>query len=277
VESIRILLIEDNPGDARLVKEYLADYKNALFTLEWKDTLAGGLKSLSEGQFDVILLDLGLPDSQRSASFTRTQSAAPSLPIVVLTGLDDETFAGTTVRRGAQDYLVKGKIDTDTLVRTIRYAIARKLGGDRRFTIVDLKQFDGGEGRPAYVAFKGKVYDVSNSQLWKGGKHAAVHAAGMDLTEALAKAPHGEDKLSRAAVVGELVKNYESKTSETFNLKIALGILLFIITLGTLIWRWTGYEDLYSSPASVIYLSSFIVQTAICLVLDYYGKKILYL
>jgi predicted heme/steroid binding protein/CheY-like chemotaxis protein len=207
MESIRVLLIEDNPGDARQVKDYLADYQNPASTVDSKGTLADGIRRLPENKFDVILLDLGLPDSpQRSVTFTRTQSAAPAIPIVVLSGLDDEIFAVTTVRRGAQDYMIKGKFDTDTLVRTIHYAIARKLGGTRRFTIDELKQFDGQEGRPAYMAFKGKVYDVTNSKLWKGGKHAAVHLAGTDLTESIARAPHGEDSLSKVSVVGELVK-----------------------------------------------------------------------
>ena len=81
--------------------------------------------SLFENRFDAVLLDLGLPDSpDRSASFTLVQTAAPNLPIVILTGLDDETFAVTSVRRGAQDYLVKGKIDTDTLVDTLRLAFS---------------------------------------------------------------------------------------------------------------------------------------------------------
>ncbi len=352
MESIRILLIEDNPGDASLVKEYLDDYKNASFILEWKNTLAAGLRSLAEGQFDIILLDLGLPDSpQSSITFTRTQSTAPTLPIVVLTGLNDETFAATLVRRGAQDYLVKGKIDTDTLVRTIHYAIARKLGGDRQFTFEELKQFDGKEGRAAYVAFKGKVYDVSTSKLWKGGSHAALHVAGVDLTEDIVRAPHGEDNLSKVAVVGQLVRkvtaqqqfarrfenlhphstavhvsvsyapialiflvvwhfgrqpafesasfvllicgliaatvsgttgilswmvSYESKTTETFNAKMALSVLLLVIVLGTFIWRLTGYDRILNAPLKFVYLSSFFVQAVICLVLDHYGKKIVY-
>ena len=352
MEYIRILLIEDNPGDARLVKDYLSDYKNASFALEWKNTLAGGLSSLSENKFDVILLDLGLPDSpQGSTTFTRTQSVAPNLPIVVLTGLNDETFAATLVRRGAQDYLIKGKIDTDTLVRTIHYAIARKLGGDRQLTISELKQFDGAEGRPAYIAFKGRIYDVSNSSLWKGGKHVATHAAGADLTEAIARAPHSEDNLNKIPIIGQLVKaetlrhqfarrveslhphstavhlsvayapialiflviwlftrqpafelvvfcllivglisiplssasgilswmvSYESKTTETFNLKIALSILLFIIVLGTFIWRWTGTDSILKSPSSFMYLASLVIQAAICMVIDYHGKKVLF-
>ena len=125
MEPVKILMIEDNPGDARLIQDMLAEAKNVEFALDWKQTLTGGLDSLGRNTYDAVLLDLGLPDSpQRSASFTRVQTAAPTLPIIVLTGLDDETFAVTTVRRGAQDYLVKGKIDAETLVRTAFVVVA---------------------------------------------------------------------------------------------------------------------------------------------------------
>jgi predicted heme/steroid binding protein/CheY-like chemotaxis protein/uncharacterized membrane protein len=207
MEPLKLLMIEDNPGDARIIQEMLADAKNIAFAADWQQTLTGGLKCLGENKYDAILLDLGLPDSpQRSTSFTRIQAAAPTLPIVILTGLDDETFAVTSVRRGAQDYLVKGKIDTDTLVRTIRYAIARKLGGERQFTSIELAKYDGKDGRPAYIVFKGKVYDATQSRLWRDGKHGAAHFAGNDLTEALTQAPHGEEVFPRLPIVGDLIK-----------------------------------------------------------------------
>jgi predicted heme/steroid binding protein len=74
----------------------------------------------------------------------------------------------------------------------------------RTFTREELQKFDGREGRPAYVAFRGKVYDVSGSFLWRGGKHQVLHQAGEDLTEAMQEAPHGEELLARFPVVGEL-------------------------------------------------------------------------
>ena len=194
MDPVSVLMIEDNPGDARIIQDMLADAENIEFAIDWKQTLRGGLESLAENKYDVVLLDLGLPDSpQSSVSFTRVQAVTPGLPIIILTGLDDETFAVTTVRRGAQDYLIKGRIDTDTLVRTIRYAIARKLGGEKQFTIAELSRYDGKEGRAAYLAFKGKVYDATGSRLWKDGKHQATHFAGADLTEVIANAPHGEE------------------------------------------------------------------------------------
>ena len=172
MDPVTILMIEDNLGDARIIQGMLADATNMEFTVDWKQILRSGLDSLGENKYDVVLLDLGLLDSpQSSVSFTRVQAVAAGLPIIILTGLDDETLAVTTVRRGAQDYLIKGRIDTDTLVRTIRYAMARRLGGDRQFTHAELSGYDGKEGREAYVTFKGKVYDATNSALWKDGQH----------------------------------------------------------------------------------------------------------
>lgn len=123
---LRVLLIEDNPGDARLVREMLAETKGIPFKLDWADQLAKGLELLNEERVDVILLDLSLPDSSGYETLTRTMAAAPDIPIVVMTGLNDETVAVQAVRAGAQDYLLKGQADGNLLIRAIRYAIERK-------------------------------------------------------------------------------------------------------------------------------------------------------
>jgi len=78
-------------------------------------------------------------------------------------------------------------------------------GAERKFTLEELKQYDGRDGRPAYIAYKGKVYDVTDSFLWIDGDHQGQHAAGKDLTEDMALAPHGEDPLERVKLVGVLV------------------------------------------------------------------------
>jgi len=207
MDPVKILMIEDNPGDARIIQDMMADAENFDYTVDWKQTLTTGIEALGENSYDLVLLDLGLPDSpQSSVSFTRVHTVATGIPIIILTGLNDETFAVTTVKRGAQDYLIKGHIDTNTLSRTIRYAIARKAGGDRQFTPNDLAQYDGKEGRAAYVAVKGKVYDASNSRLWAGGGHAGKHTAGTDLTESILQAPHTEEMLLRLPTMGTLVE-----------------------------------------------------------------------
>jgi PAS domain S-box-containing protein/putative nucleotidyltransferase with HDIG domain len=121
-----VLLIEDNPGDARLIREMLAEGRGARFQLECIDRLSAGLKYLVNNDIGLVLLDLGLPDSQGFDTFTKTYAQAPGVPIIVLSGLADEQLAIKTVQEGAQDYLVKGHVDSHALVRTIRYAIERK-------------------------------------------------------------------------------------------------------------------------------------------------------
>ncbi|MFQ5795069.1 MAG: ATP-binding protein [Candidatus Bipolaricaulia bacterium] len=125
-EHIKVLLIEDNPGDARLIREVLAEVKGASFDLECADRLSIGLEHLAEGGINVVLLDLSLPDSQGIDTFAEVHTQASGVPIVVLTGLDDEALAVKTVHEGAQDYLVKGQLDNHLLVRAMRYAIERK-------------------------------------------------------------------------------------------------------------------------------------------------------
>jgi PAS domain S-box-containing protein/putative nucleotidyltransferase with HDIG domain len=121
-----VLLIEDNPGDARLIQEMLAEGGGDRFKLKCATHLSAGLERLVKGGIDIVLLDLGLPDSQGFDTFVKTYAQAPRVPIVVLSGLADEELAIKTVQEGAQDYLVKGHLDSHALVRTIRYAIERK-------------------------------------------------------------------------------------------------------------------------------------------------------
>ncbi len=206
MERIKVLLIEDNPPDAVFIEEMLAEAKDFSFDVEWKEKLSIGLERLAKKGVDVVLLDLNLPDSKGFNTFTKTLAQAPEIPIIILTGLDDETLAIRAVRTGAQDYLIKKHVNSSLLVRTIRYAIARRMGGERRFTIQELKEYDGKEGKPAYAVFKGKVYDISNSPLWKNGIHAVKHFAGVDLTENMLSAPHGEEILIKFHIVGELGK-----------------------------------------------------------------------
>lgn len=122
---IRILLVEDNPGDARLIREALVDLNDQAFVLEHVDQLAKGLARLAQGGVDVMLLDLTLPDSSRPDTFIKIREHSWQIPIVVLTGLNDETVAVEAVHEGAQDYLVKGRVDGMGIQRSIRYAIER--------------------------------------------------------------------------------------------------------------------------------------------------------
>jgi phosphoserine phosphatase RsbU/P len=126
VQRIRALLIEDNPGDARLIQLMLADTAPDVFEVEHVDRLASGLKRLAQGGVDIVLADLSLPDSRGLDTFTRLHSSVPQVPIIVLSGLNDTVLAVTAVHEGAQDYLIKGQVDGQLLARAMRYAIERK-------------------------------------------------------------------------------------------------------------------------------------------------------
>ncbi|MDD5712674.1 MAG: PAS domain S-box protein, partial [Smithellaceae bacterium] len=122
----KILLIEDNPGDARLIKEMLVEAGASKLEVERVERLSEGLERLRSGNVDFVLLDLGLPDSQGIESLNKICSAAPQLPVVVFTGMADESLGIRAVQAGAQDYLIKGQVDGNLLVHSISYAIERK-------------------------------------------------------------------------------------------------------------------------------------------------------
>jgi len=131
---IKILLIEDNPADARLIQENLYDVTSNLgdqnndvaFNLIWRDCLSSGLDFLVQEDVDVVLVDLNLPDSMGFETFLRLQKKIATKPIIVLTGVVDRELATRAVREGAQDYLIKGEVDGRLLSRSISYAIERK-------------------------------------------------------------------------------------------------------------------------------------------------------
>jgi len=121
-----VLLIEDNPGDARLIREMLADDPAQPFTLTHADRLSTGIEKLSHKAADLVLLDLSLPDSHGIETFSKIYAHSPKVPIIVLSGNDDQQLALYAVKSGAQDYLVKGKIDSALLMKAMQYSIERK-------------------------------------------------------------------------------------------------------------------------------------------------------
>jgi PAS domain S-box-containing protein len=123
---IHLLLIEDNPGDAGLIREMLAEARGMSFELEWTETLSQGIVRLALGGIDVVLLDLALTDSTGLETLRRLRAASPYAPVVVvLSGLSDEEISFQAVQQGAQDYLIKGQVDSSLLIRSIRYALER--------------------------------------------------------------------------------------------------------------------------------------------------------
>jgi diguanylate cyclase (GGDEF)-like protein len=125
-KPIKILLLEDNPGDARLFTEKLKDISSQRYEITHVSSLDEGLSILADKAIDIILLDLGLPDSQRLDTLIKLKSQVLEIPIVVLTGIDDEEIALCAVQQGAQDYLVKQKINAEVIFRVIRFAIERQ-------------------------------------------------------------------------------------------------------------------------------------------------------
>jgi PAS domain S-box-containing protein len=125
-QQIRALLIEDDPDDILLLKESLADVGLGKIKLDCTDRLSRGLIQLSGQTYDVVLLDLNLPDSRGLDTLNTTIKSFPRLPVVVLSGLADDAITIEAVRRGAQDYLVKGDISGPLVMRVVRYAIERK-------------------------------------------------------------------------------------------------------------------------------------------------------
>jgi PAS domain S-box-containing protein len=133
-KPIQLLLVEDNPADARLLRELLKEITTAEFDITLAGRLNEALSKLHSGSFDVVLTDLSLPDSHGLAAFRELHGAAPMVPVIVLSGVDDETLAIGAVREGAQDYLVKSRVDPHLLVRSIRYAIERQAAEQKLIT-----------------------------------------------------------------------------------------------------------------------------------------------
>jgi len=125
-EHVKALLIEDNPGDARLIQIMLTEASGDLFDIETVDRLAAGLRRLAEGGIGIVLLDLSLPDSRGLSTFAQLHAQVPQIPIIVLSGLNDTTVAVQAVHEGALDFLIKGQVDGQLLTRAMRYAIERK-------------------------------------------------------------------------------------------------------------------------------------------------------
>ena len=125
-EEISVLSIEDNPGDARLIEEMLKEAKRFQFNFFNQKTLSEGLEVLLKNEIHVILLDLNLPDCTGLNTISIIREKVESMPIIILTGRDDEDLAIKSLKFGMQDYLVKGKIDPVLLERSILYAIERQ-------------------------------------------------------------------------------------------------------------------------------------------------------
>src|ERR1700686_4070290 len=125
-----LLLIEDNPGDARLFRETFKEQDSCNTELTHVKSMSEAEKHLAAHEVDIIILDLGLPDAQGMTAVRGAHAAAPRVPLVVLTVLDDESLAIQAPQEGAQDYLIKGQIETRGLLRALRHSVERKILDD---------------------------------------------------------------------------------------------------------------------------------------------------
>jgi signal transduction histidine kinase len=124
-KALHVLLVEDNAGDARLLREMFSTEKPGSFELTHLLRMSEAMIHLAKGGVDVVLLDMGLPDAHGLDTVRQAHAVAPSVPLIVLTGLDDEALAATAMKEGAQDYLIKGQIENRALPRALRHAIER--------------------------------------------------------------------------------------------------------------------------------------------------------
>lgn len=167
--DLRLLIVEDNPGDARLIREMLQGSKPRV-ALHFADNLAAAAGALRGGGFDAVLLDLGLPDSRGLETLRSLQAQFASVPVVVMTGLGDEEIGVQAVQLGAQDYLVKGQVESGLLRRSLLYAIERKKSDE---TLKEREQFlvRLSELNPAVIS----VADIATGQeLYSSGSEMAM-------------------------------------------------------------------------------------------------------
>ncbi len=184
-ETVRVLLIEDNPDSILLIQEMLVDDNHGDFVLTSAEQLSTGLKCLGEkeGVIDVILLDMSLPDSHGIDTLIKVQNLTSEVPIVVLSNHVDEMFAIKAVQQGAQDYLIKGGINGNLLVRSIRYAIERhrmrKELEQTQARLQHLAHHDNLTGLPNRHLFYDYLYK-SMARAYRHGKILAVLFVDLD-------------------------------------------------------------------------------------------------
>ncbi|MEG3939295.1 MULTISPECIES: sensor histidine kinase [unclassified Microcoleus] len=195
---IKILLVEDNPADADLLAELLEVSVGVEWELVSVEFLHEAIAQLGKQSFDIVLLDLSLPDSHGLETLTRLREVAPDTAMVVMTGLDDEAIGLESVRLGAQDYIVKGQITTQLLVRTIRYAIERSQTfqmlreSERRFRAI----FDSSFQLTKLLTPEGIVLEVNQTALDFAGVRSQ-NIVGRPIWEQLIwqQSPNGKEQL----------------------------------------------------------------------------------
>jgi len=212
-EIIQVLLIEDNPGDVRLVKEMLVDAGSSRFSLTHVGMIKEGLALLKNESYHVILLDLSLPDGHGLDTIRQVCAATSGLPVVILTGLDDETIAIRAVQEGAEDYLVKGQMDSNLLARAIRYAIERKRGEEKlRESEEKFRQLAENIREVFYISEQGTIRYISPAyeDIW-GGSPQSLYQDQKSILDSI----HPED---RDRVMRSLPRESRGEVEEVYRI-----------------------------------------------------------
>jgi signal transduction histidine kinase len=200
-EEIKILLIEDNPDDVELISILLARSKKIAVRIGRAARLSEAMDLLAKERFDIVLSDLGLPDSRGMDTFTRINAASMDTPVIVLTGLDDEEIASEAVRQGAQDYIVKDAVNAELLAKAVRYAI------ERLKLVVELKN------RMSEIGKLERERQNMLSMLAHDIKNALVPAVGFLERILSGKTDKMQDRLERVhgelMAISTLVTNFE--------------------------------------------------------------------
>lgn len=248
-ESINVLLVEDNLGDARLLYEGMEEALPGQFQMTHVRRLSETLEYLWEKSCNVVLLDLGLPDSHGLETLVLVRAQSPDVPIVVLTGFQDEEIGEQALQAGAQDYLVKGQADSKLLGRAMRYAIARKeaelavIQGGLALARADEEQ----NARQRLIAVHEQVRRSVATQLRDGVQKKLHSAAGRlrDLLESTSAPPE------TARVLKEVVDSLSQLSEQQVD---SLGRQLYPLTLGQgLGWTFQSFrsfgDHLEAAPA----------------------------
>ncbi len=169
MENIKLLLIEDDPADAELFRRMLDDIRHATIELVCANNISSGFKHFDRGGIQIILTDLNLSDSRGLETIARINEQIPEVPIIVLSGLDDEELAIEALKSGAQDYLIKGRIDADRLIRSIRYSIERHRLIQKLKSISITDELTGLYNRRGFLVLAKKQLEMAarlNKLLW---------------------------------------------------------------------------------------------------------------
>jgi diguanylate cyclase (GGDEF)-like protein len=172
IETIDVLLIEDNHDDALLIQHYLSMTKKVLYQVHHVDDLRKGLECLKSGRVHVVLLDLGLPDADGLNAFEKVHALSPKVPIIVLTGHDNDDVAMEAVHKGAQDYLIKGQISGNLLHHSIRYAIERKRAAEELKRLNELLEHQATTDPLTGILNRSKFNNTLNAEIQRSKRYA---------------------------------------------------------------------------------------------------------